>query len=67
MNYTHTLRSSTDADFVNALREWLGLDPLRCDGRVAAEKARPKLARGSARKFSGPRGWNWKDRAVRHA
>lgn len=61
------LRSSTDAEFVNALRAWLGLDPIRCDGRRAAVKARPKSARGSARTSIGPRGWNWSNRTVRRA
>lgn len=59
--YQASLRSSTDADLVNALRACLGLDPLRQDGRVEAERDRPKFSRGRARTSSGPRGWNWRD------
>lgn len=60
-DYRTTLRSATDADFVNALRDVLGFGPLRQDGRVAAEAAREKCRRGRARSFDGPRGWNWQN------
>lgn len=59
--YLSTLRSSTDADFVNALRFVLGQEPLRQDGRTEADEHRTRHGRGRKPRPLGPRGWNWQD------
>lgn len=58
--YLSTLRSATDADFVNALRAVFGQDPLRQDGRAERDDTQ-HARRGRQPRARGPRGWNWQD------
>lgn len=55
-------RLRSDGEFVNALRECLGLGPIACDGREAR-----RVARGGGDETLGSREWGAQMEAIGHA